>query len=68
MMTSVQMRVFLTFAAGYFLSYLYRTVNAVLSPDLTRDPNPVAGRFGTADLGLFHHLRAVPGAARVAAG
>ena len=25
------------FAAAYFLSYLYRTVNAVISPELTRD-------------------------------
>ncbi len=48
MMTSVQMRVFLTFAAGYFLSYLYRTVNAVLSPDLTRDL-----ALSPADLGLL---------------
>ncbi len=29
-------RVFLPFAAGYFLSYLYRSVNAVIGPDLTR--------------------------------
>lgn len=27
-------RVFLPFAFGYFLSYLYRTVNAVIAPDL----------------------------------
>jgi len=31
------LRVFLPFAAGYFLSYLYRTVNAVLAPDLAAD-------------------------------
>ncbi|MBV5316860.1 MAG: MFS transporter [Desulfobulbaceae bacterium] len=30
-------RVFLPFAAGYFLSFLYRTVNAVLAPALLRD-------------------------------
>lgn len=48
MMTSVQARVFLTFGAGYFLSYLYRTVNAVLSPDLTRDL-----ALSPADLGLL---------------
>jgi hypothetical protein len=29
-------RLFLPFAAGYYLSYLLRTVNAVISPDLTR--------------------------------
>ncbi len=28
------LRVFLPFAAGYFLSYLYRTINAVLAPEL----------------------------------
>ncbi|MDD5249072.1 MAG: MFS transporter [Rhodocyclaceae bacterium] len=30
-------RVFLPFAAGYYLSYLLRNVNAVIAPDLTRD-------------------------------
>ncbi|MCB2218228.1 MFS transporter [Desulfofustis glycolicus] len=30
-------RVFLPFAAGYFLSYLYRVVNAVIAADLTVD-------------------------------
>lgn len=31
------LRVFLPFAAGYFVSYLFRTVNAVLAPDLAAD-------------------------------
>jgi len=31
------LRVFIPFALGYFLSYLYRTVNAVIAPDLVRD-------------------------------
>lgn len=31
------LRVFLPFALGYFLSYLYRTVNAIIAPDLARD-------------------------------
>jgi len=31
------LRVFLPFAAGYFVSYLFRTVNAVLAPDLAVD-------------------------------
>jgi len=31
------LRVFTPFAAGYFLSYLYRVVNAVLAPDLVLD-------------------------------
>jgi MFS family permease len=30
-------KVFLPFAAGYYLSYLYRTVNAVISTELTRE-------------------------------
>ena len=30
-------RLFLPFAAGYFLSYLYRTANAVIGPVLARD-------------------------------
>jgi predicted MFS family arabinose efflux permease len=30
-------RVFLPFAAGYFLSYLFRVVNAVIAPDLLQD-------------------------------
>jgi MFS family permease len=41
-------RVYLPFAFGYFLSYLYRTVNAVISVDLTRDLSLTA-----ADLGLL---------------
>jgi predicted MFS family arabinose efflux permease len=31
------LRVFIPFALGYFLSYLFRTVNAVIAPDLIRD-------------------------------
>lgn len=31
---STALRVFVPFAAGYFLSYLYRVVNAVIAPDL----------------------------------
>lgn len=31
---STALRVFVPFAAGYFLSYVYRTVNAVIAPDL----------------------------------
>lgn len=31
------LRVFLPFAAGYFLSYLFRVVNAVIAPDLIAD-------------------------------
>lgn len=31
------LRIFLPFGLGYFLSYLYRTVNAVIAPDLVQD-------------------------------
>ena len=41
-------RVFLPFAAGYFLSYLLRNVNAVIAPELTRELSVSA-----ADLGLL---------------
>ncbi|MBL0712950.1 MAG: MFS transporter, partial [Desulfosarcina sp.] len=30
-------RIFLPFASGFFLSYLYRTVNAVIAPNLAAD-------------------------------
>ncbi|MBI1905892.1 MAG: MFS transporter [Rhodocyclales bacterium] len=39
---------FLPFAMGYYLSYLVRTVNAVISPDLTRELT-----LSAADLGLL---------------
>ena len=29
--------IYFVFAAAYLLSYLYRTINAVISPDLVRD-------------------------------
>jgi len=40
--------IFLPFALGYYLSYLLRTVNAVISPELTRDL-----ALSAADLGLL---------------
>jgi MFS family permease len=42
------LRILLPFAAGYFLSYLYRTINAVLSPYLTTEL-----RLDATDLGLL---------------
>jgi MFS family permease len=42
------LRVFLPFACGYFLSYLFRTVNAVIAPDLVQ-----AVGLSAADLGLL---------------
>lgn len=42
------LRLFFPFAAGYFLSYLLRNVNAVIAPELTRELGVSA-----ADLGLL---------------
>lgn len=39
-------RVFLPFALGYFLSYLFRSVNAVISPYLRADVDLTAGDLG----------------------
>lgn len=41
-------RIFVPFAMGYFLSYLYRVVNAVIGPELSADLG-----IGPADLGLL---------------
>ena len=45
---AIVLRVFLPFAAGYFLSYLYRTINAVLAPQLASSLH-----LDAADLGLL---------------
>ena len=58
----------LPFAAGYFMSYLLRAVNAVVAPDLVKDLGLSPGAAGPADGGLSRRLRAVPAAARRAAG
>ncbi len=42
------LRIFLPFALGYFVSYVFRTVNAVISPDLVSDFQLIP-----ADLGLL---------------
>ncbi|MEX0960066.1 MAG: MFS transporter [Burkholderiales bacterium] len=44
----VALAVFLPFAAAYFLSYLYRSINAVISPDLIAEFS-----LSAADLGLL---------------
>ncbi len=43
---AIVLRVLLPFALGYFLSYLYRTVNNVIAPDLIRDLDLAAGTLG----------------------
>jgi MFS family permease len=40
------LRVFLPFAAGYFLSYLYRSINAVIAPDLSASMGLDAATLG----------------------
>ena len=40
------LRIYFAFAAGYLLSYLFRTVNAVISPELTRELGLTAGSLG----------------------
>ncbi|WP_373500811.1 MFS transporter [Desulfococcus sp.] len=43
-----RLRIFLPFALGYFLSYLYRAINAVLAPNLSGDMG-----LSPAELGLL---------------
>ena len=50
------------FALGYFLSYLFRAVNAVVGPDLAADIGLSATALGPPDLGLSVRLRPVPAA------
>ncbi|MBA2689861.1 MAG: MFS transporter [Burkholderiales bacterium] len=40
------LRVLIPFAVGYFLSYFFRSVNAVISPDLTKELGLSAGDLG----------------------
>lgn len=40
------LRIFLPFAIGYFFSYLYRVVNAVIAPDLVADLGLNSGDLG----------------------
>jgi sugar phosphate permease len=43
---AILLRVFLPFAGGYFLSYLFRVVNAVIAPDLVADVGVDPSRLG----------------------
>ncbi len=44
--TTAHIRVFLLFTAGYFLSYFFRSANAVIAPDLTRELGLTAAQLG----------------------
>ncbi|WP_374467074.1 nitrate/nitrite transporter [Ferrovibrio sp.] len=46
-------RVLLPFACGYFMSYLFRSVNAVIAPNLQRDLGIGAGDLGTLTAAYF---------------
>lgn len=48
MFVSIRVRIYLPFACAYFLSYLLRTINAVVSPELSRELD-----LGPAALGLL---------------
>ncbi|MEC9265283.1 MAG: MFS transporter [Pseudomonadota bacterium] len=59
-MTAVALRpaqlfllVFLPFAAGYFLSFLFRSINAVIAADLTRDLGLDASSLGLLTAAFF---------------
>lgn len=45
--------IFLPFAVGYFFSYLYRTVNAVIGPDLALEVGLTAGQLGMLSSAYF---------------
>lgn len=47
------LRILLPFAAGYFLSYLFRTINAVLSPDLVAELGLAADDLGLLTAAYF---------------
>ena len=46
-------RCFLPFAAGYFLSYAFRTVNAAIGPDLSAELGLQSAAFGTITSAYF---------------
>ncbi|MCW8915084.1 MAG: MFS transporter [Magnetovibrio sp.] len=49
----IAIRVFVPFALGYFLSYLYRVVNAVIAPDLVTDLGLGASALGLLTAAYF---------------
>lgn len=51
--------VFMPFAGGYFLSYLFRSVNAVIAPDLARDVGIGANEIGLLTSAYFLSFAAI---------
>jgi MFS family permease len=51
--------IYLAFAAGYLLSYLFRSVTAVISPDLTRELGLMPGSLGLLTSAYFVAFAAV---------
>ena len=54
-LTQKMLFVFLTFSGGYFLSYVYRSTNAILAPYLNQDLGINAEQLGSVS---YTHLRA----------
>jgi len=59
MTATLALRVVLPFALGYFLSYLYRAVNAVIAPDLVQDLGLQAGTLGLMTAAYFLTFAAI---------
>lgn len=55
----IVLTVFLPFAGGYFLSYLYRSLNAIIAPDLTAEIGLSAGDLGLLTAAYFFTFAAV---------
>jgi predicted MFS family arabinose efflux permease len=53
------LRLYFAFAAGYLLSYLYRSVNAVISPELSRELGLMPGSLGLLTSAYFVAFAAV---------
>ena len=56
---SLFLRVYLPFAGAYFLSYLYRTVNAVVGPVIAADLSLTAGDLGLLSAAYFIMFAAI---------
>lgn len=56
---SLFLHVFLPFSSGYFLSFLFRSINAVIAPDLSRDVGVGASGLGLITAAFFIGFAAV---------